>query len=386
MSNEEKFLSALDKQNDSINDFVKSHEAEVEANKKGAEALDAEIKAIRTQMQELAETTKTVKAHGPDDIVAAFGKSIVDSAHGKAAGEGTTTAGGYVVETEQMKQILSVQNQYGIVRQIFGAAIIPMATDTAKIPVDTFEESGASGTGNVPTPAATDENAAIAASADAELDQVSLTAEKIATLNYVSNELIDDSFVDFLGAYLIPKIARQAAKLEDQTVFTTSTTGLFNTSNVTRLVMDSGSSAFSALTYEQLIEMEDEVVDDALMDGQYFMHRSILSLVKKMKGTDGHPLWMPASGPEPATINGYGYTRGSVLPARKSTAVSTGFAAFGDITKACVVGERLTRRIVTDSSFRFNYDQLTIRMTERFAYNTNANIGKALCVLATAAE
>lgn len=320
------------------------------------------------------------------ETYAEFGKSIIANMHGKAASEGTTTAGGYVVETEQVKTIKSVQEQYGLMRQIFGSNIIPMKSDVAVVPVDTYEVSGVSGTGNVPTPAETDENAAITESADAELDQVTLTTQKIATLNYVSSELLDDSFVDFLGAYLIPKIARQAAKKEDDYVFTRATYGLFNSTNITRLVMDSGKSAFSDIEIEDLIAMEDEVVSDALNSGMYLAHRSIINLVKRLKGTDGQFLWMPAQGPEPASINGYAIRKGEILPARSASAVSKGFIAFGDPSMAAIVGERMERRIRTSEEFRFNYDQTAIRMTERIALGTNANLGKALCVLVTAAE
>ena len=45
----------------------------------------------------------------------------------------------------------------------------------------------------------------------------------------------------------------------------------------------------------------------------------------------------------------------------------------------------LQRRIVASKDFRFDYDQTAIRMTFRFAYSTNANIGRALCRLVTAA-
>lgn len=74
------------------------------------------------------------------------------------------------------------------------------------------------------------------------------------------------------------------------------------------------------------------------------------------------------------------------MPAKSSTAAGTGFILFGDITKGCVVGERKDRKIVTSQDYHFNYDQTAVRMTWRFAFGTNSNIGRALCKLKTAAS
>ncbi|NCC35293.1 MAG: phage major capsid protein, partial [Chloroflexia bacterium] len=168
--------------------------------------------------------------------------------------------------------------------------------------------------------------------------------------------------------------------------FTTATTGIFNSTNMQRLVMTGGATAFTDVTVDDLINMEDEVYNSALMNGMYLGHRSIINIIKKLKGTDGQYLWAPAQGPEPSTINGYPVMKGEILPARSNSAISTGFVAFGDPTMAAIVGERIGRTISTSDQYRFNYDQVAIRMTERFAFATNSNLGKALCVLVTAAS
>ena len=383
MSDVEKLMGKLDAVETSLDEFKKSHNAQKEADAKGVEKLQTEIAEMRTQNQEFAELAKKGIPREARDICASLGETVIKSfldPKGKAASEGTDTAGGYVVEDDVRHDILSAQNQYGLVRKLFGAAVYPMKSDVTTVPVDSFEESG-----NMPVPAAVSENAQISESDDAVLDQVTLTAAKQATLNYISQELMDDSFVDFLGAYLMPKLARQASKREDTIVFTTASTGLLNTSNVQVKDMDSGDTAFQNITIDYLTDMEDEVVDDALEMGRYIMHRSILSIVRKLKGDDGQYLWAAAAAGEPPTIGGYEYEKGSIFPAKSASAVSTGFVLFGDITKGCVVGERKERRIETSKDFRFDYDQVAVRMIFRFAYSSNANIGRAISVLKTAA-
>lgn len=377
MSDENKVLDAIQKASEKLDSFEKSNGAAIKAANEGVAKVQADLDAFRKQHQELAETVKLVKTMptGEREICRELGKIIV-----KAASEGTDSAGGYTVNDELRTNILSVQNQYGVIRQIFGSNIVPMASDVTKIPVDTFEESG-----TVPVPAAVSENAQISASDDADLDQVTLTAAKKATLNYISNELVQDSFVDFIGAYLLPKIARQASKLEDQIVLTTASTGLLNTSNVQIVNMGAGNTSFADLDYDMLLDLEDAVVDDALQDGMFLGNRTVWNLLRKLKGTDGQYIAAPASAGEPMTVRGYPFMRSSVMPAKTASAVSTGFLIFGDITKGCVVGERGERKISVSDDFRFDYDQKAVRMTFRFAFATNSNIGRAISVLKTAA-
>ena len=384
MSDEAKILDALNAVEAKVSDFAKSSKAELAAQKT---ELTAELAGVRKQLQEFAELTKTMKAmpKGEREVWAECGKAFLDAHRrtiNKAASEGTDADGGYVVADEFATQIKSAQNRYGVARQLYGT-LYPMQSDVTKVPVDTFEDTS----GNTPEPVAVSENSAMSEGDEAQLDQVTLTAAKKGVLLYVSNELMQDAFVDYLGAYLTPKLGRRMARLEDTIVFTTATTGLLNTSNLQSVTLGADSAtAFADVTFDDLMNAEDAVVDDALENGAFIAHRSIINILRKIKGTDGQYVWTPAAGGEPATLNGYSYTKASIFPARTASAKSTGFIMFGDLALGCVIGERGTRQIRTSEDFRFNYDQIAVRMTERFALGTNSNIGRALCVIKTAAE
>jgi hypothetical protein len=58
---------------------------------------------------------------------------------------------------------------------------------------------------------------------------------------------------------------------------------------------------------------------------------------------------------------------------------------FGDLAKGCVVGDAGGEKIDSSREFRFDYAQVALRMIFRFAYTSNANLGRALSVLKTAA-
>lgn len=378
-------LKKLGEMETGLNDFQKSTKAEVSAAKNGVEELKTSLDATKRQLQEVAELVKKGIPSDKRDFFHDFGKAIAKSFRGgeqRAASGGADATGGYLVADEFIHEIRSAQNRYGVVRQIFGASIVPMASDVVKVPVDTFEDTS----GNVPVPTATSENAQITASDDARLDQVTLTASKYATLNYVSNELLADAFTPFLGAYLFPKLIRQKSKKEDGIVFTTASTGLFNSSNIQSYSLASGNTNFTDVTADDYILATDSVVDDALDEGMYLLHRSMVSHARTLKGSDGQFLWTPLAAGEPATINGYPYMRAAICPARSATAAATGFALFGDPRLACVVGEKNDMRLDTSKDFRFDYDQVAVRLVFRFAFNTNANIGRALVRMVTAAS
>lgn len=377
MSTEQtKFMTKLDAVEDNIKDFIASHAAEKEAAEKGVEVLKSEIEEMRKQNQELAEQVKRVPVEITErEVTRAYGELII-----KAASEGTDSAGGYVVEDEQDRMIRSIQNQYGVAETLYGSAIVPMASDVLNVPVDTFEVSGVSGTGNVPTPAATSENAAITESADAELSQVTLTAQKYATLNYISNELLDDAFVDYLGGYLLPKVARQSAKIEDGVILVD---GFLASSNVQEVVI--GGDSFGAMDSDDLLDMQDAIADDAVNMGRYISNRTVINLVRKLKGTDGHPIWTPIASDAPPAIHGFPYTFATRMPAKTATAPSTSFMLFGDAAMASVFGRRLGRRVTTSTDYRFNQDQVAVRNIFRIAWNDNANLGYGMCKLTTTA-
>lgn len=383
MSEQDKLLTRLDEIDSGIKEYQKTSKAEIDVAKNGVEEVKKHMDAQAKQIQDIALLVKNGISKGERELSSEMGALIIKAFREpvkRAASEGTDGAGGYLVNDDLRTNILSVQNQYGLARKVFAGAIYPMASDVTKVPVDTFEESG-----TVPVPEATSENAAISESDDADLSQVSLTAQKYATLNYISQELLDDSFVSYVGAYLTPKLARQAAKIEDGVVFTAASTGLMNTTNVQSVSLESGDTSFADVTFDKLMDMQDAVVDDALASGFYLAHRSIINKLRKLKGSDGQYIWTPAAGNEPAMILGYGYDKGTILPSMGDSAAAKGFILFGDPKLGAVFGERLQRRISASEHFRFNYDQVAVRMTFRIALGTNANIGRALCVLKTAA-
>ncbi len=398
--NETKLLSTLDVINGKLDEFQKSSKAEIKAAQDGVATVKAELDTQRKQLQEIAEVAKRVPAMPADkrELAREMGRLIIAAHYGrpvtKAQVEGTDNVGGYLVNDDLRTEIKSVQNRYGAVQSIWGDSIIPMPSDVTKIPVDTYGETN----GSDPVPVAVNEGSQLTEDA-ATVDQVTLTAAKYAGYVYVSQELLDDAFVDALGAWLTPKIARQIAKKKDALVFTTNSTGILKSSNITSVTMSSGDGAFTDISYDYLLDMQDAVCTDGLADGMYLGHRSVLNLLRKKRAGSGYGsddgkgayllpggdaiVQQTAAGP---VVANYPWVNVEVCPASSSTAVSTGFVLFGDPRLAVVIGERGGDRIETSRDFKFDYDLVTVRYIFRFAWATNANLGKALARLITNAS
>lgn len=385
MADIEKLATTLDSINDRIKEFERSAKAAEKANE-DIDSLKADLAQQKAQLQEVFEASKRIPTMPKSEREEArmIGETVVKCRKGvlKQQSEGTDADGGYLVADEFATAIRSTQNSYGAVRKIWGNQIIPMASDVLKVPVRTYGDT----TGNQPEMQTISENAQIS-SDTGKVGQISLTASKYGTLVYVSRELVADAFVDYVGAYLRDQIAMEAAKKEDDLVFNTASTGLLSSTNIQTVTLDGGLVQFQDLTIEALRECQDAVTDEAWEMGGYFCHRSIRTMLRNLRANadeKGPFLWGDASAGVPPSLDGFDLQFVSKMPARAASAANTGFLLFGDLPKAMLVGQRGGAELATSADFRFDYDQIAVRYLFRFAYGTDANLGRAACKLKTA--
>ena len=367
-----------------LDDVSKSFEEALgkRATTEAVEALEADNIQLKQQLQEIAAAAKDLHSQPTTDreVCRMIGETVI-----KAQSEGTDADGGYLVEDEFSREIKSSQNKYGAVRQIWGSNIMPMASDVMKVPTRTYGDTA----GNQPEMASVSENSQITADGG-KVGQVTLTASKYGTLVYVSSELLQDSFVDFVGNYLRTQIAHEAAKKEDDLVFNTASTGILKSSNIQESVMSAGNDSFASITLEDMRSIQDIVTDEAWEEGAFYAHRSIRSLLANVRlggstSSDGPFGWGNPNVGIPPSFDGYKVSHVGKMPAAAATAASTGFVLFGDLPGGMLVGERGTANLAVSNDFRFDYDQAAVRYLFRFAYATDANIGRAIGRLTTAA-
>ncbi|WP_314411369.1 phage major capsid protein [Streptomyces sp. DSM 40484] len=107
----------------------------------------------------------------------------------------------------------------------------------------------------------------------------------------------------------------------------------------------------TSLIYDDLIDIEHSVDSAYRPNGRYLMHDNTLKVIRKLKDSQGRPLWVPIPAPGfPATINGFEYTLDNSMPVPAANAKTI---AFGDFKAGYVI--RQVQQVQT------------LRLTERYA-------------------
>lgn len=190
-------------------------------------------------------------------------------------------------------------------------------------------------------------------STQAVLGQETLELKKLAAIITLTRELLQEQEIDFVS-FLGSRVAEGFAKAEDEAFFKgdgTSTygsfTGLLENANVNEVTMGSGDTAFTDITAETFIDMIDATPQGALANAKFYMHRSILNLVRKLRedavsagdGKGAFIYQMPADGRQ-GNIWGYPVVEVEAMPTKLETAEGTSFVLFGDLRKATIRGIR----------------------------------------------
>ena len=215
----------------------------------------------------------------------------------------TTTGGGYTIPDEVMQALEKALLWYGPMRQT--STIIRTETG-ADLPFPTVNDTNQVG-------AILDINTVVPAQ-DVTFGQLVMKAFKYTSKNVlVPVELMQDNAVNLpqlLGELLGERIGRI-----QNTHFTTGagTTLPFGiTVQATSGVAPTGTVA-AGFTYLNLVDLEHSVDIAYRRQGAAFMmHDTQVAKFKKLLGTDGRPIWQPASeasmaGGAPGTLLGYPY-------------------------------------------------------------------------------
>lgn len=274
--------------------------------------------------------------------------------------EGSVTGGGYLVPEEFKAEILRLAPLYGVIRA--NSRMIPMKYDILNIPA-----AGATNQSAIWT-----NEAAQILQTNPNFDQVTLTIKKLAAIPKVTNELLQDADVSVVQ-YLAELIAEAFAKAEDAQGFqgigspfigVTQSTG-----SPSRAVC---ASTISSLSYPDLIAVTGDIYANALSGAKFYLHRSVIAMIKAITTTTGAPLF-PAGLTD---IFGFPLVSTeavfSVSDCGGSTA-ATCFGVFGDLRKGYAMGERgsitmaMSSEATVDSDNLFEKDMVALRAIERVA-------------------
>ncbi len=238
----------------------------------------------------------------------------------RAAQSTSGTAGGYTVPTDLYNRIVETMKAYGGMRS--SRATILRTSTGATLQIPTMDDTSNTG-------ALVAENTVLAEQ-DLTFGQKSLGAYMFTSkIVRVSLQLLQDSAFDletFLGRNLGTRIGRAVnsylttgtGSSQPQGVVTGSTQGKVGATGQT-----------ASIIYEDLVDLEHSVDPAYRANAEYMMHDSSLKVLKKLKDSQGRPLWVPGIAvSEPDTIMGYRYVINQDMPTMAANAKSLLFGDF----------------------------------------------------------
>lgn len=312
---------------------------------------------------------------GRVDVCEQLQRSWASEAQIKQMTEGTDTAGGFLVPEEFRAEVVRLIPKFGLLRRF--ARTIPMGTDTLRVPRQTATVSvswpgeAKKGTASKPT-----------------LGQVLLNSKTMVGLCSYSLEFLADAGVPVLE-YLQTIFAEEFAGEED-TQWMNGTgvpfTGILAVAGTGSFTMATGKTTIGSTVIDDMIDLADQVVEEADEGAIYVFHKKLLTALRKVKVTSDYAL-APASQGAPGTIAGVPWYTSKKMPS--APAVSTAFAFYGN-PRYTLLGDRqqmtiaIAREGTIGADNLFEQNMAGLRITERIAIDVA--VPDAYAILKTAAS
>lgn len=190
---------------------------------------------------------------------------------------------------------------------------------------------------------------------------VDLILKKMAAIVPMTEELEEDSLIN-ITRVIAELIAESFAILEDES-FLTGTgspfTGVINNGSVQVFQMGVG-DGFGDLTADDLNQLMYKVKTSIRRTGKFYVHPTLIGVLQRLKGTDGHYIYQQPQGVLPATMWGKPVIEAEALPELSETAVNTAFIFFTDLKKTAIMGSKKGLRVkVLDQATITDVDEET---------------------------
>ena len=275
--------------------------------------------------------------------------------------ETTTTEGGYLVPDVTRNEILRIAESYGQVRPF--CRVIPMGkSKVIYVPTEN---------GGVTTYWVSEEGDIT--SSKVTFSRVTLTAKKNGCIVPFTNELDEDSIIDW-GGYVNYLVGKAFAKEEDSQ-FAVGTgspiVGIFSTTHTFGKKVEVVDPA--SLTYNDFVDMIYGIDPGKVVGGKMFMHRTILGVAKKLVDLTGVPLFQPANSGQPSTIMGIPLVLFEYAPASTANTAGLPLIVYGDLNNAIIGTKKeitalYSNTATLDSTSMYQNDTAAIRFIRRLSF------------------
>lgn len=285
--------------------------------------------------------------------------------------EDTTTEGGFLVPTEYEWDMLKLSRD--LTWALRECRVIDMGTNDMRVPKE----------GSLASVAWTAEEVA-ATESEPTVGQVQLTAKRLDAFAIVSNELLQDAYVDVAGMLAEQFSYGINLELDNQVLNGDGTklgSGVLTAAAGFSVVQTgAGSQFFSSVNADFLSDMIRKVDEGYIPGGKFVYNKLIMHYIRTLKDTQGRYVYAAPGNGVPGTIWEYPYIQSSKGPS--TTATATPYVVFGNF-KYYVIGRRVGSMVLEiDPYGLFTTNQTRYRVVSRWA----GKIGQAnaFCRLLTA--
>lgn len=284
----------------------------------------------------------------------------------------SSSAGGYLIPEELRSELLRIaETQYGLARRDFRYLPFSGPGNERMIPALSSSVSVSW----------TDERGPKQSTAPT-FDVIHQTLKKLAAIVPMTEEIIEDSTIN-LTALVAELFAEAVAKEEDMQFFNGTGapwTGILNNGDVNAVVIASASINPSTVTADDLLSLQDATPTMALDGSKYYMHRTVFSVIRKLKSSTGEYIVQDPTGTEPATIWGYPIELSDAFPKLADITAAKPMLLFGNLKRAAIFGDKQQLRVKlldqatvndTTNAGTVNLaqrDMVAIRIVERVGY------------------
>ncbi|MFM9542319.1 phage major capsid protein [Streptomyces turgidiscabies] len=243
----------------------------------------------------------------------------------RAMGAGIDTAGGFTVPDEFRNTMTETMKAYG---GLLGLAdFIPTGTG-ADLPWPTNDDTG-------------NEGEILGENQPAGEQDLSLGGKTLKAYIFSSKQvklsmaLLQDSafpLESWVPKKLGERIGRRSARAWTTGTGVDQPEGLTTGASIGKT---GAGGQVTSIIYDDLIDLEHSVDSAYRANARYLMNDATLKVIRKLKDTQGRPLWVPIPAPGfPSTINGFEYSLDNSMPVPAASAKTI---AFGDFKAGYVI-------------------------------------------------
>lgn len=241
---------------------------------------------------------------------------------------GTTSAGGALLHTEYVPELLGLITLFGDVRKYF--RVVPMDQKTQTWP--SFDDSAGNDAQWV------SEGGTPGSNTEPVFGTVTLTSEILMALAGIPISLLQDANPQ-VGQIVAQHIARRMAKAEDKAGFVQTGAGIGTQQPFTGVLEDAGvvakliasGAGFTNSDATDFLAMQDSIESAALEGAAYYMHRTMVNHVRSLKDGQGRFIYQEPSASQPAMLWDYPLRKVEVMPKKSDSASAKKFAVFGNL-------------------------------------------------------